>query len=290
MLSEIGRLSTRLRAAGARRGRDRAAATSAPPRRAAPTTRPRRSRRESSSTTARRSRSSRTTGSLGNLVGIHGDRPENEVFAEIQESSRAARGSRDHPQVPGRDRDDGERRPRRRRHARADRRAPPAGRHDRRSSTSSPTSTSARGRHLVVPRLPRLSRRRSARRRTTWSCTASPTARRSPTGDILSVDVGVILDGFVADSAYTFPVGEISSDAGAAARGLPGRARGGHRAVPAGNRLSDVSHAIQNATEEAGFSVVRSLVGHGIGRSMHEDPQIPNYGPPGRGPGARSRG
>jgi methionyl aminopeptidase len=92
-------------------------------------------------------------------------------------------------------------------------------------------------------------------------------------GDILSVDVGVTLDGFVADSAYTFPVGEISVDA---ERLL--------ETGQAGNRLSDISHAVQQVTEAAGFSVVRSLVGHGVGRSMHEDPQIPNYGAPGRGP------
>jgi methionyl aminopeptidase len=103
-------------------------------------------------------------------------------------------------------------------------------------------------------------------------------------GDILSVDVGVILDGFVADSAYTFPVGEISSGAERLLEGCQAALAAGIAQCRAGNRLSDVSHAIQKATEEAGFSVVRSLVGHGIGRSMHEDPQIPNYGPPGRGP------
>ncbi len=109
-------------------------------------------------------------------------------------------------------------------------------------------------------------------------------------GDILSVDVGVILDGFVADSAYTFAGRGDLARGRAAARGLPGRPRGGHRAVPAGQPpLGRLACRCRQATEEAGFSVVRSLVGHGIGRSMHEDPQIPNYGPPGRGPGARSR-
>jgi methionyl aminopeptidase len=103
-------------------------------------------------------------------------------------------------------------------------------------------------------------------------------------GDILSVDVGVILDGFVADSAYTFPVGEIAPDADRLLEGCQAALAAGIAQCRAGSRLSDVSHAIQKATEEAGFSVVRSLVGHGIGRSMHEDPQIPNYGPPGRGP------
>jgi methionyl aminopeptidase len=103
-------------------------------------------------------------------------------------------------------------------------------------------------------------------------------------GDILSVDVGVVLDGFVADSAYTFGVGEISSEAERLLEGCQAALAAGIAQCRAGNRLSDVSHAIQIATEEAGFSVVRSLVGHGIGRAMHEDPQIPNYGPPGRGP------
>jgi methionyl aminopeptidase len=103
-------------------------------------------------------------------------------------------------------------------------------------------------------------------------------------GDILSVDVGVILDGFVADSAFTFPVGEVSSEAERLLEGCQAALAAGIAQCRAGNRLSDVSHAVQTATEEAGFSVVRSLVGHGIGRSMHEDPQIPNYGPPGRGP------
>jgi methionyl aminopeptidase len=103
-------------------------------------------------------------------------------------------------------------------------------------------------------------------------------------GDLLSVDVGVTLGGFVGDSAYTFPVGEISEeaqrllDAGQAAL-----AAGIEQARP-GNHLSDIGHAVQKATEDAGFSVVRSLVGHGVGRKMHEDPQIPNFGEPGRGP------
>lgn len=103
-------------------------------------------------------------------------------------------------------------------------------------------------------------------------------------GDVLSVDVGVTLDGFVADSAYTFAIGEISAEAerlletGLAALGAA------IEQCRVGNRLSDISHTVQQTTEGAGFSVVRSLVGHGVGRSMHEDPQIPNYGPPGRGP------
>jgi methionyl aminopeptidase len=103
-------------------------------------------------------------------------------------------------------------------------------------------------------------------------------------GDILSVDVGVTLDGFVADAAYTHPVGAVSDEAKRLLEiGQAALAAGVAQARP-GNRLSDISHAVQSVTEAAGFSVIRSLVGHGVGRSMHEDPQIPNFGAPGRGP------
>ncbi len=111
-----------------------------------------------------------------------------------------------------------------------------------------------------------------------------PDGRTVSEGDILSVDIGVVFDGFVADSAFTFAVGSISVDAERLLDGCQAALAAGIAQCRAGNHLSDVSHAIQVATEEAGFSVVRSLVGHGIGRAMHEDPQIPNYGPPGRGP------
>ena len=103
-------------------------------------------------------------------------------------------------------------------------------------------------------------------------------------GDILSVDVGVTLDGFVADSAYTFPIGEVSPEAERLLEGCQAALAAGIEQCRVGNRLSDISHAIQVTTEEQGYSVVRSLVGHGVGRSMHEEPQIPNYGEPGRGP------
>ena len=102
-------------------------------------------------------------------------------------------------------------------------------------------------------------------------------------GDILSVDVGVIRNGWVADAARTFPVGPVTP----VARKLLGATEESlYLAVEqchVGNRLGDVSHAVQHHVEAAGFSVVRTLVGHGIGRSMHEDPQIPNYGKPGTG-------
>lgn len=103
-------------------------------------------------------------------------------------------------------------------------------------------------------------------------------------GDVLSVDVGVVLDGWVADAARTFAVGPVSP---VARRLLEVTERSLFAAVAQcrpGNRLGDVSHAVQETVEAEGLSVVRSLVGHGIGRDMHEDPQIPNFGPPGRGP------
>ncbi|HZR93466.1 MAG TPA: type I methionyl aminopeptidase [Gaiellaceae bacterium] len=103
-------------------------------------------------------------------------------------------------------------------------------------------------------------------------------------GDILSVDVGVTLGGFVADSAFTFPVGDISPEAERLLEVCRAALEAGVEQCWPGRRLSDISHAVQTVTEEAGFSVVRSLVGHGVGRAMHEDPQIPNFGAPGRGP------
>jgi methionyl aminopeptidase len=103
-------------------------------------------------------------------------------------------------------------------------------------------------------------------------------------GDVLSVDVGVTLDGFVADSAYTFAVGDIDPQAERLLEVCNAALHAGIEQAQAGGRLTDISHAVQRVTEEAGFSVVKSLVGHGVGRNMHEDPQIPNYGEPGRGP------
>jgi len=103
-------------------------------------------------------------------------------------------------------------------------------------------------------------------------------------GDILSVDVGVTLGGFVGDSAYTFAIGEISADAQRLLDTCQAALAAGIEQCRVGNRLSDIGHAIQTVTEAEGFGVVRSLVGHGIGRQMHEEPQIPNYGEPGRGP------
>jgi methionyl aminopeptidase len=96
-------------------------------------------------------------------------------------------------------------------------------------------------------------------------------------GDILSVDVGVTLDGFVADSAWTFPVGAISADAQRLLDACKAALEAGIAEARVGNTIGDISQAVQTVTEEAGFSVIRSLVGHGVGRSMHEDPQVPNF-------------
>jgi methionyl aminopeptidase len=103
-------------------------------------------------------------------------------------------------------------------------------------------------------------------------------------GDILSVDVGVVLDGWVADAARTFPVGPVSPIAHRLLSATEGGLFAAVEQCRVGNRLGDISHAVQAHVEREGFSIVRSLVGHGIGRDMHEDPQIPNFGDPGKGP------
>jgi methionyl aminopeptidase len=103
-------------------------------------------------------------------------------------------------------------------------------------------------------------------------------------GDILSADVGVTLEGFVADSAYTFAVGEIADDTARLLETCQAALEAAIEQCREGRRLSDVSHAVQEVAEGAGFSVVRELSGHGIGRSMHEEPQILNFGEAGRGP------
>jgi methionyl aminopeptidase len=111
-----------------------------------------------------------------------------------------------------------------------------------------------------------------------------PTEYRAQEGDLISVDLGVTLNGLVADSAVTLAVGEITAEAQRLLDVCQDALAVGIEQAQTGNHLSDISHAVQTVVEEAGFSVVRSLVGHGVGRSYHEDPQIPNYGPPGRGP------
>jgi methionyl aminopeptidase len=102
-------------------------------------------------------------------------------------------------------------------------------------------------------------------------------------GDIVSIDIGVIKDGWVADAARTFAVGPTTPIATKLMRTTEEALLLAVEQCRPGKRLGDVSHAVQQHVEDAGFSIVRTLVGHGIGRSMHEDPQIPNYGTPGTG-------
>jgi methionyl aminopeptidase len=111
-----------------------------------------------------------------------------------------------------------------------------------------------------------------------------PSEYRAQEGDLISLDLGVTLDGLIADSAVTLPVGEIAPEAQRLLDVCQEALAAGIEQAQPRNRLSDISHAVQTLVEAAGFSVVRSLVGHGVGRHYHEDPQIPNYGSPGRGP------
>jgi methionyl aminopeptidase len=103
-------------------------------------------------------------------------------------------------------------------------------------------------------------------------------------GDVVTIDVGATLDGYIADSAYTFGAGEIEPEAQRLLDVAQDALAAGISEAQVGNRVGDVSHAVQTLVEGAGFSVVRSLVGHGVGRHYHEDPHIPNFGEPGRGP------
>lgn len=102
-------------------------------------------------------------------------------------------------------------------------------------------------------------------------------------GDVLSIDVGVILDGWVTDAARTHPVGQVSPIAARLIEVTRRSLDRGVAAARAGGHIGDIGHAVQGEVEAAGFSVVQSLVGHGVGRSMHEEPQVPNFGRPGTG-------
>jgi len=108
--------------------------------------------------------------------------------------------------------------------------------------------------------------------------------RRLVEGDELSVDVGAVIDGFFGDSARTYPVGELAPAAQALLDATRASLEAGIAMCVPGNHLYDISHAVQEVAEGAGFSVVREYVGHGIGRQMHEEPQVPNFGPAGKGP------
>jgi methionyl aminopeptidase len=111
-----------------------------------------------------------------------------------------------------------------------------------------------------------------------------PGRYRLADGDIISIDVGVTLAGWVADAARTFPVGEVTPQAQNLLAATIESLHAGVAQCRPGNRMGDLSAAIQGVAEGAGLAVVRSLVGHGVGRNMHEDPQVPNYGKPGKGP------
>ena len=107
--------------------------------------------------------------------------------------------------------------------------------------------------------------------------------RKVREGQIVSVDIGSFIDGFNGDSARTYAIGEIDDEARKLLEVTKQALEKGISKARNGNRLGDISYAIQSTAEKAGFSVVRDLVGHGIGRKMHEDPQVPNYGVPGQG-------
>jgi methionyl aminopeptidase len=112
-----------------------------------------------------------------------------------------------------------------------------------------------------------------------------PGPRKLEAGDVLSLDFGAIWEGYHADSAVTVFVGEPpSAEAEKLVRVTEESLEAGISQLRVGGRLSDVGHTVQQVVEGAGFSVVREYVGHGVGRALHEDPQIPNYGDPGRGP------
>jgi methionyl aminopeptidase len=111
-----------------------------------------------------------------------------------------------------------------------------------------------------------------------------PSSRALTEGDIISLDMGVKLNGFYGDSAVTVPVGRVSDDVQRLLKVTQAALDQGIDQVRIGGRVSDIGHAVQRFVEANGFSVVREFVGHGIGASLHEDPQIANYGEPGRGP------
>jgi methionyl aminopeptidase len=111
-----------------------------------------------------------------------------------------------------------------------------------------------------------------------------PGDRRIEEGQVISVDVGVFKDSYYADGAFTFPMGQICDKAQRLIQITQQALKRGLEVVREGRFLSDISYAIQSFVEKNGFSVVRDLVGHGIGMNMHEEPQIPNFGPPGQGP------
>ncbi len=108
--------------------------------------------------------------------------------------------------------------------------------------------------------------------------------KRLKEGDIIGIDVGAIVEGYYGDAAVTLPVGRVSDEAIRLIEVTEAALAAGLAQVKVGNRLSDISHAVQMKAEGEGYSVVTDFVGHGIGRNLHEDPQVPNFGKPGEGP------
>lgn len=115
-----------------------------------------------------------------------------------------------------------------------------------------------------------------------------PSSRVLKEGDIIGLDIGVVVDGFYGDAAVTVPVGHISDEAKRLLQVTEESLHKGIAQAVVGNRISDISHAVQAHAEAASFSVVTEFVGHGIGRRLHEEPQVPNYGEPGKGPRLRA--
>ena len=114
-----------------------------------------------------------------------------------------------------------------------------------------------------------------------------PGSYRLEEGDILSIDCGAIIEGYHADAAFTMPIGDVDPEALKLIATTEESLRKGIDAMVDGNRLTDIGHAVQTVAEAGGYSVVREYVGHAIGTAMHEEPQVPNYGPPGKGPKLR---
>ena len=115
-----------------------------------------------------------------------------------------------------------------------------------------------------------------------------PSSRRLRDGDIISLDFGVLYEGYYGDAAVTYPVGEITPKAKKLIKTAEESFYKGMELMKPGKRISDISFAVQSHVEAQGFSVIRAFVGHGIGLSLHEDPQVPNFGPSGRGPKLKS--
>ncbi|WP_047808646.1 type I methionyl aminopeptidase [Desulfosporosinus acididurans] len=111
-----------------------------------------------------------------------------------------------------------------------------------------------------------------------------PSLRSLESGDIISIDCGAVIDGYFGDAALTLPIGDVDENLIKLLKVTEESLMFGIAQAKVGNRLYDISHAVQKHVEDNGFSIVRDYVGHGIGRAMHEDPQIPNFGKPGRGP------